>query len=249
MIRVSGGTVQSLSRSGNAAPKSASSNVDPDKAFAALDKVADTPANSPEVVAQDEALDLFSAEEPSLERERVPVVQHRVSEARVVSIPIPVSTRLEVERPPVPVEVAQAFTEVERPAPDVERPSLEAQRSSYKASAVELPTESTAHTGGKRNTRQVLIVAAIVVLSVIAAVQAIFLIRGMRVESAAAAVPPTGTVSVQSTPAGRRGRRQRPGAGRHAAHAYAQPWRLQRRSGQRRCVSRGPCHRCSRNAQ
>ena len=184
--------MQSLSRDADGSARSGSSNVD--------SVAADTPLNSAETAAHDEALDLFSAEEPSNEQQKPPSVQHRVSEARVVSIPIPVSPRLEVERPSA--EVEHAFPEVERTVSGAERPSLEAQRSSYSAPELDLPTESTARAGGQRNTQRLLIIAVIVILSVIAAVQAIFLIRGMPAEGIRAAIPSTGSVSVQSTPAG-----------------------------------------------
>ena len=90
-------------------------------------------------------------------------------------------------------------------APESERASLETQPTVYalqaEGSMPSLSPETFTHS--ERSPRQVAIIAAIVVLSVIAVVQAVLLTRGMRNGAGApVAAPSTGIVSVQSTPSG-----------------------------------------------
>ena len=68
-------------------------------------------------------------------------------------------------------------------------------------SEIATPVETTAK-HKPRNKRAILLTAAIVALSAIALVQTFFLVRGMRDDQGQAALPATGIVSFQSTPAG-----------------------------------------------
>jgi hypothetical protein len=180
------------------AAEAASPNVDPSEVFAALDKVlADTPLTTRHA-AEDPATAFDDAVVPAAVPAPVrvsPVMPPKVEAITPVEPTFPEETLTNqarivgVSSSPIPGEVPRRYDEAPTASlvPAVVRP---------------MPAPVATVNAG-RNTRQIVITTAIIVLSIIATVQAIFLFRGTRgSESLAAAAPATGIVSVQSTPTG-----------------------------------------------